>query len=339
MEVPFKILSIDGGGIKGIYSATILKHLQDEFCGNNHISEYFDLICGTSTGGLIALALTTKTDLTQIVDFYEKKGTEIFPKYGFLTKIRQGIYKGKYSNKNLKKNLEEILENKTLNDANNLLCIPSFNIVTNKPKIWKFPHKEGNFSTDKNVKMIDVALATSAAPTFFPVHQISDFGKHIDGGIWANNPTLCGITEAIKYFLNKEIKANKELKFTSIEVLSIGSINTNIGENFSSKNNRSYLNWGLGKKLIDIMMSSSSFGANQISNDIIFGLNNNSKITRIETTEISKNHQSHIDMDLVNENSIKLLKELANERASYLKSKERNSVETFFLNKKHYKTN
>lgn len=339
MEVPFKILSIDGGGIKGLYSATILKHLEDEFCDGHSIYEYFDLICGTSTGGLIALALTNEIDLETIIQFYEKKGKDMFPNSGwYLSKIKQILYRGKYSNKNLKNNLEELFKEKNLGDSNNLLCIPSFNIITNKPKIWKFPHKEGNFSTDRNVKVVDVALATSAAPTYFPVHDIPGLGKHIDGGVWANNPVLCGVNEAIRYFLNKKIHHNDDITFTSIQVLSVGSINPNKGEHFKTKNHRSYLKWGFGKKLLSIMMDASSFGATHIAKEILNGLENNSKITRIEHSNISVNQGRKIDMDLVSEDSIRLLKYLADEKASYLKASDRSTVDYFFSSKKNYKT-
>ncbi|MGV0927248.1 CBASS cGAMP-activated phospholipase [Empedobacter sp. ULE_I145] len=339
MDVPFKILSIDGGGIKGIYSAIILKELQDEFCNGNPISDYFDLICGTSTGGLIALGLSNNVDISKIIDFYENEGENIFPKPKcILTKIKQGFWGGKYDNKILKKCLAQLFQDRRMNDSSNLLCIPSFNLNTNCPKVWKFPHKEGNFSTDGNIKLVDVALATSAAPTYFPAHEIENLGKFIDGGIWANNPTLCGVTEAIKHFLNKNIIQDNSIKFTSIEVLSIGSINEPKGEHFKTKNNRSYLKWGFGQNLIEIMMDASSFGNNHISKEILDGLNNNSCITRIEERQISKSQKKHIDLDLASPDSIKLLKSLAFNKASYLKSSDRHTVKHFFKNKKHYKT-
>jgi patatin-like phospholipase/acyl hydrolase len=76
-KIPFKILSIDGGGIKGLYSATILEHLEKK---HGQLSEYFDMICGTSTGGLIALALAQKIPASVICKMYEEKGSVIFPK-------------------------------------------------------------------------------------------------------------------------------------------------------------------------------------------------------------------------------------------------------------------
>ena len=73
----FKVLSIDGGGIKGLYSARILEHFEKQF--NCHIADYFDLICGTSTGGLIALSLSLKISVKEISKLYKERGKEIFP--------------------------------------------------------------------------------------------------------------------------------------------------------------------------------------------------------------------------------------------------------------------
>ncbi|MBK8877306.1 MAG: patatin-like phospholipase family protein [Haliscomenobacter sp.] len=109
MGKEFKILAIDGGGIKGLYSACILKHLEERH-GDCHLADYFDLICGTSTGGLIALALSLRKRAGEIADFYAKKGEEIFPyvnrrarAYAF---IRQTFWFGKYSDVALRKSLE-----------------------------------------------------------------------------------------------------------------------------------------------------------------------------------------------------------------------------------------
>ena len=77
METIFKVLSIDGGGIKGLYSATVLKHFEERF--GAPLYKHFDLICGTSTGGLIALALSLGKSSAEIADFYAKRGAQIFP--------------------------------------------------------------------------------------------------------------------------------------------------------------------------------------------------------------------------------------------------------------------
>src|SRR5688500_12353186 len=107
----FKILSIDGGGVKGLYSAKILhefeKALRKEFGDEKRIVDFVDLICGTSTGGLIALALSVRVPVEKICEFYEVHGPKIFKHYkGLIPTLRQTFFGGKYSDKNLKLALE-----------------------------------------------------------------------------------------------------------------------------------------------------------------------------------------------------------------------------------------
>src|SRR5690606_5013877 len=234
-EKIFKILSIDGGGIKGLYSARILDKFEKKF--KCKTSDHFDMICGTSTGGLIALALTNLITAEDICKFYEEKGEIIFPssrefKIPFLGKIsRRGIkqilWKGKFQNESLKISLDEIFGDNIIGDANNLLCIPSYSVTEAKPKVFKFDHKEGDLSRDNNAKMVDIALATSAAPTYFPMAELPYYNNEqfIDGGVWANNPTLVGLLEALNCFVGKD-KKYKKIKILSLSSLSITGGNT-----------------------------------------------------------------------------------------------------------------
>mgnify|MGYP000190277967 FL=1 len=169
----FKILAIDGGGIKGLYAASLLARIEEKT--DKKITDYFDMICGTSTGGLIALGLSNDISAQELSDLYFDKGNKIFPLsnyrfYRFFQRkwqyLKQLLLWGKFSNENFKKILEETFGDKTIGEANNLLCIPSFNLIKGEPRVFKFPHKEGGFFMDKNIKIIDVALATAAAPTY-----------------------------------------------------------------------------------------------------------------------------------------------------------------------------
>jgi patatin-like phospholipase/acyl hydrolase len=196
----FKILSIDGGGIKGLYSSTILQILEERY--NCKTYDCFDMLCGTSTGGLIALALSAGKTAKEISDMYVYHGASIFPQKWnrFLKQIFGG---GKYTNNFLQNHLNSFFGDKTLNDSEKLLCIPAFNYTESVPCVFKFDHKEGNLAKDKSIKYVDVALATSAAPTYFPIYEIEALNKqYIDGGVWANNPALVGVIEALCYFLS-----------------------------------------------------------------------------------------------------------------------------------------
>ena len=209
MKEPFQILSLDGGGIKGIFSAAVLANLEEDY--GIKITDHFDLITGTSTGGIIALALGIGMRPRQIVDFYVREAPNIFASKPF-AKVMQYL-RCKYSSEGLRHSLEKCFKDKQLKDSNKRLVIPAYNLGKDDVYLFKTAHHT-RFQRDWKVKMRQVALATSAAPTFFPSLSSIDNIRLIDGGIWANNPIMVGITEA-KGILGKSLK--------SIKVFSIGT--------------------------------------------------------------------------------------------------------------------
>lgn len=146
----FKILSIDGGGIKGLYSSTILQVLEERYKCKTY--ECFDMLCGTSTGGLIALALSAGKTAKEISDMYVYHGESIFPQKWnrFLKQIFGG---GKYTNKFLKNHLNSFFGDKTLNDSENLLCIPSFNYTESTTCVFKLTIKKEDLQEIKPLNM------------------------------------------------------------------------------------------------------------------------------------------------------------------------------------------
>ena len=175
----FKILSIDGGGIKGLYSAQVLAKFEESF--NTRLSDHFDLICGTSTGGIIALGVSAKIPMKNIVEFYENYGPKIFSSnwkrlgtFGnLMLGFKQAICKSKYSQESLQEALTSVFGSKTISESHNLLCIPAYNLTDASPRIFKRDY--GSLNQDNNKTYVDVALATSAAPTYFPIKEINKF--------------------------------------------------------------------------------------------------------------------------------------------------------------------
>jgi uncharacterized protein len=343
-EKVFKILSIDGGGIKGLYSATILKEFEDKF--NCNISDYFDLLCGTSTGGLIALSLSLKIPAKEICDFYENEGPNIFPKsfnINFLGKkislrlIKQLVYKGKYSDKPLKSALEKVFKDKTIADSNNLLCIPSYTITEARPFIYKFDHPEGNLDRDNGAKMVDVALATSAAPTFFPLAEIPYYAnkQFIDGGVWANNPTLVGLLEALDYFVGEgKDKRGEEKKYKKIKILSISSLSITGGKPTGLRRNRSFLNWG--NDLFETSMTGQSFFTEFFLKKIGSILNTNIDYVRIPSVSIASEQESLVQLDVATRIALDLIKGKGKDQADIYKKLP--EIMDFFKETKTYKT-
>lgn len=337
----FKILSIDGGGIKGLYSAKILQKFEEKF--NCKTSDHFDMICGTSTGGLIALALTSEISAEDICKFYEEKGEVIFPKnkalkipclfkidFGFL---KQVLFSGKYSDKGLKTSLEDVFKDKKIGDANNLLCIPTYSITEARPRVFKFDHKEGSLSRDNKLSMVDVALATTAAPTFFPMAELKDFDNEhfIDGGVWANNPTLVGLLEALSYFVGPE----KEKDYDKISILSISSLTVTEGKPTGIKRNRSFRHWK--QELFETSMNGQSFFTDFFLNKVKEISDTEINYFRIPSTRIFTEQKGFIELDLANKEAYNLMKIKANDQALIYEKKP--EIEYFFTTPKTYKTN
>jgi patatin-like phospholipase/acyl hydrolase len=322
----FKILSIDGGGIKGLYSSTILQVLEERYkCKTN---ECFDMLCGTSTGGLIALALSAGKTAKEISDMYIYHGESIFPqKWNRL--LKQIISGGKYSNKFLKNHLNSFFGDKTLNDSENLLCIPAFNYTESATCVFKFDHKEGTLARDKAIKYVDVALATSAAPTYFPICEIEALNKqYIDGGVWANNPALVGVIEALCYFVGKD----KE--YDGIQVLSISSIDIHTGKSLEKNINKGAIQWGLD------ILNPFIKGQSQFPHRSLELLTKHSDLNieykRIESPPISKEQEKSIGMDSVSKKSIKLMQGLGKSMADNCFRDD--NIKIFFTTQKTYRT-
>lgn len=210
----FRILSLDGGGIKGAFSVSFLSTIE-EMTGKN-IIDHFDLITGTSTGGIIAIALAMGIPAVDILRFYRERGPHIFPVTGLhrrLGSLMHWMIKSKYSSTILRTELESILGDRKFGEAKCRLVIPSFNADNGDVYLFKTAHHP-RLKQDYKLPAVDVALATSAAPTYFPAFTGHNGLTYVDGGVWANCPVTVGIVEAISFL---------DMKREKLEVLSIGT--------------------------------------------------------------------------------------------------------------------
>ncbi|GAC1450702.1 MAG: hypothetical protein NVSMB9_35310 [Isosphaeraceae bacterium] len=196
---PFRILSLDGGGIMGAFAASALATF--ERATGRRIVEHFDLITGTSTGGIIAIALAMGATAEEIVGFYRVDGPKIFPMRGGITnwigRLRD-VFRPKFSNEALRAAIQTVVGDRPLKEAKTRLVIPSYDVNTGKVYLFKTPHHPWSMN-HADLPAVDVALATSAAPTYFPAHTISGRGTFIDGGLWANCPAMVGLVEALDF--------------------------------------------------------------------------------------------------------------------------------------------
>ncbi len=205
-----KILSIDGGGIRGIIPAMVLDQIEQTT--KRKTFELFDLIAGTSTGGILALGLTrpdgkgsSKYTASDLIKLYETEGDTIFP-HSLWRKITTlgGLTDEKYPSKGVEGVLEEYFGDAKLSEVLTKVLVTSYDIERRDPFLFK--STKANNDPD-NFLMRDVARATSAAPTYFEPAKIQsikqkaakddlDYYALVDGGVFANNPAMCAFVEA-----------------------------------------------------------------------------------------------------------------------------------------------
>lgn len=248
----FRILSIDGGGIKGVFPVSFLSTLEDTI--NDKVTNYFDLIVGTSTGGIIALGLGLGFSAKEILGFYEKEGPVIF-KGNTIIRLLRHIGISKYNPMRLRCSLQDLFKDRKLGESSKRLVIPAFNIETGEVHVYKTCHHP-RFEIDYKEKAVDVALATAAAPTYFPTHRTAAGTPLVDGGVWANNPLGFAVVEAITV-LNQPRD--------SLRVLSLGCTDVPLNVKMGRSLSLGISYWM--PKISDIFMaaqSSSSLGTAQL---------------------------------------------------------------------------
>jgi hypothetical protein len=210
MQKPKKrILALDGGGIKGAFAAAFLETIEENT--GKRIADHFDLIAGTSTGGIIALGLGLGMSAKEISQFYVNDGPRIFgqqnplddlgwlsrnaAKIGNIWNGSKQITAPKYDPLQLKKALERAFQSKRLGDSSVRLVIPAYHADKEDVYVFKTRH-HARLQMDWKESAVNVALATAAAPTYFQAHPMPSGAPLMDGGIWANNPAGLAAVEA-----------------------------------------------------------------------------------------------------------------------------------------------
>ena len=218
---PFKILSLDGGGIRGVYSAELLRLCEQSFCGGAKVANYFDMIAGTSTGAIIALGLGLGIPTPDIVEFYRNDGRAIFPPLQTWAPSRwfhciRSIKRTKLDHDALERALKRCFGDHLLGESTVRLVVPAFMMPKTEIAVFKTDH-HADFRNDHLTPMWRVARATSAAPTYLKGHEHEESGRiFIDGGVWANNPVMVALVDAVTAY---------DIAFDQVEILSVGTGN------------------------------------------------------------------------------------------------------------------
>ena len=249
-----KLLAIDGGGIRGIYASHVLERIQREF--STVFDSEFDLIAGTSTGSIIAAAIAFGIPVSKVTELYRETGPSIFKpkKWTF-----GGTVSSRYSSEPLRTALVSIFDDATLSEARTRLVIPATDIGNGGVHVFKSAYDE-KFVRDPNVKVVDAVLASCSAPSYFAPARVGPY-QLSDGGLWANNPSLVAVTEALT-----RLGAER----SAIRLLSIG---TGIGKNYyplsRSDKKWGFLNgWGIAK-FISMLLNLQAATASNVTQLIL----------------------------------------------------------------------
>ncbi len=268
----FQVLSLSGGGYRGLHIAQILEVIEGQIDGR--IAKHFDLIAGTSIGGIIGLALALEISAKDIRQMLEDVGPLLFskpvPSFSKLHTLskKNGVFSASAYVLNNKADLEKEFDDfksswfdpkpladalsshqyfgdKKIKDLLHPIIIPTVNYSTGLPKLFKTDHHE-TFTFDRELTILDVALGTSAAPIYFPAHKINNW-RIVDGGLVANDPTQVAVHEAMMFFgIRPPLFNDSTTGSDDLSVLSIGTLSPKHFADVTKPLNQGLLDWGAG---------------------------------------------------------------------------------------------
>ncbi|MFW8604169.1 patatin-like phospholipase family protein [Rhizobium beringeri] len=274
---PYRVLCIDGGGMRGIYTAALLDKLTSYYAKLRNvealdIGKGFDLIAGTSTGSILGCAAAIGRPMSSIVALYEEHGASIFPhriKDGVLSPLWRAVTKGgrivragdAALKSALRRELQDVTMKQVFDERGISLSIPAVSMEKHRSYVFKKTPESG--FRDDNYRLADVCLASSAAPIYRSLAAIRDpdrdsdnFRIFADGGLWANNPVLVAMIDAL-------LCADPD---QPIEIFSIGNVSRPAGSQIqSTKVHRSMLSWKLGAEIGPLAIDVQEFAYDQMA--------------------------------------------------------------------------
>ena len=282
MGKDFRILTLSGGGYRGLYAAKVLADLEEQT--NQPIGRYFDLIAGTSSGGIVALAVAYEIPMKDVVEMFKTHGQDIFKKQKFSF---FSIFKSTYSGNGLKAQISKFFFDKKIGDLKHNVIIPAINYSAGVPVVFKTPHHE-SFVRDLHLKIVDVAMATSAAPIYFPKYEFNH-SNYVDGGLFANNPSLLAIHEAQHFF---------GIPKDNISLLHVGTLSSQTSDVVKKNQKGGMTDWAKGmllnkapKNIIELTLASQQQMMTHMTRHML-----NEKYFNIDAN-VSKDANSYIGLD------------------------------------------
>ncbi len=300
VEQPFQALALTGGGFRGLFAAQALQCMEEHI--DHPVGRHFDLTCGTSIGGIVALAVAFEVPMKKVVEIFTNLGPTIFPphtapegKWQIGADLFKHRNKPRYLSASLREAISSLIpEDTILGDALHPVAIPAVNVTVGRPQVFKTRHKP-EWHRDWKLKAIDVALATSAAPTFFELAEVSG-SLYSDGGLFANAPDLIAFHEAEHYF---------DVPVDAVRILSIGTTTKSYSISFNAGREFGVADWMQEARLFSVMIS-----AQQQFVDQLMAHRLEDRYLRLDK-EPSQEQASDLGLDIATPVAIQTLKALA----------------------------
>jgi hypothetical protein len=326
--------------MRGIYTAAYLYALAEAFAKKRglktklDIGAAFDLICGTSTGAIIGCALALGIDPGQIVELYRKNGSAIFQRHlpgksrlimGLFSLVID-LYKRpaalEAGEKALREALLEQFKDTTLGEVYRArkiaLAIPSIDIAHHRSWVFKTPHLTGTNHRDDSYRLVDVCLATSAAPLFRSLAAISDqnnLNNHsvfVDGGLWANNPVLVGLIDALQMAGPSQ----------SIEIYCLGTCSIPAGEDIPKiKRHRGLWDWKFGGEAASLAIDAQMFAYTHMARMLSRHVKNSCAVIQFPSEQVPAALLGYLSLDETSEAAAQALIRQANSDANLTNSR------------------
>ena len=258
----FYILSIDGGGLRGAYSAFLLKRMEAEW--NIEWRDKFGMFAGASTGSIVAAGLANRLPASSLFNLYVEKAPLIF-KRRWVDRLMpfglSSLVASSYGNKALRASLDELFGDTRLKDISVPLIVPSVDIGGGRVHVFKSAY-DPEFHRDPDVRVADAVLASCSAPTYFDPYMVDHYPL-TDGGLWANNPSLVAAIEA---------KRRLGVDLCDVRILSIGTgTSKTCYESAPGWFRDTLLGWGIGtrwggRKFVDLILNLQAESSHNLLN-------------------------------------------------------------------------
>jgi predicted acylesterase/phospholipase RssA len=337
---PFRVLCLDGGGMRGLYSATYLRKLTNLCNRTNEDADYdigmgFGLICGTSTGGMIACALASGVSLKAVITLYIEHGKQIFKRKlptgldvfglrfvsligGVVTDILLREHSICSGERELRSALESQFGDLTIeslyNDRSIAIALPTVNLANHRSAVIKTPHLKTSAGIHNKLSIVDACLATTAAPIYRSVARLpSDSANplvsaehHVDGGLWANNPVLVAIVDALQLASEGQ----------SIEIYCLGTAPRPAGEVPDDRaRHRGLREWQFGGLVAELSIDAQQYAYDQIVRLLVPHLNKRVRVFRCPRDETPAAMMRYLNLDETSAKGLDSLIALANRDA------------------------